>query len=140
MNTTTKKTITKELSFYKEERFWYADLPEYLEKGLGKKANLLMVDGSDQFLDMLSNNGNRVTVKLSTLPFIEHSIELNKLRIGMDKDVLEKVGHAPVDYGAYYNVSLYNNKPFAHTLWLCPVTEYVFEGSYPENIFIQYIR
>lgn len=30
--------------FVKEEGFWYADLPQFLEQGLGVKANLMMVD------------------------------------------------------------------------------------------------
>ena len=137
MQKTMTKTITKRLSFYKENGLWYADLPEFLALGLGTKANLLMVDGSDKFLDFLSNNGNRATVKLSTKPFEDHTIQLDKLKIGMDKALLDKIGHAPVDYGAYYNVTIYDNKPFQHTLWLCPVTEYVFEGGYPENVYLQ---
>jgi prepilin-type processing-associated H-X9-DG protein len=46
-----KKTQT--LGFYKKNGLWYADLPEFLALGLGTKANLLMVDGSDTFLDLL---------------------------------------------------------------------------------------
>jgi hypothetical protein len=46
---------------------------------------------------------------------------------------LNKVGHAPVDYGAYYMVE---EMP-GHKLWLCPVTEYVFDGVYPEKIFLR---
>jgi hypothetical protein len=49
-------TVTKTLSFYKELGIWYADLPAFLEAGMGTKANLMMVDGSDTFLDYLSNN------------------------------------------------------------------------------------
>ena len=137
MQKTTTKTMTKRLSFYKESGLWYADLPEFLELGLGTKANLLMVDGSDRFLDLLSSNGSKATVKLSTKSFEDHTIKLDKLKIGLDQDLLDKIGHAPVDYGAYYNVAVYKNKPFQHTLWLCPVTEYVFEGHYPENIYLQ---
>ena len=65
MQKTTTTTITKRLSFYKENGLWYADLPGFLELGLGSKANLLMVDGSDRFLDLLSSNGSKVTVKLT---------------------------------------------------------------------------
>lgn len=39
-------TITKTLSFYKEKGIWFADLPAFLEAGLGTKANLMMVDGA----------------------------------------------------------------------------------------------
>ena len=140
MQKTTTKTMTKRLSFYKEIGVWYADLPEFLELGLGTKANLLMVDGSDKFLDLLSSNGSKATVILSTKPFKDQTIKLDKLKIGLNQDLLDKIGHAPVDYGAYYNVAVYENKPFQHTLWLCPVTEYVFEGHYPDNIYLQLLN
>ena len=37
--------------FYKENKIWYIDLPEFLEKGLGTKSNLMMVAGADTLLD-----------------------------------------------------------------------------------------
>ena len=137
MQTTKNETLTKRLSFYKENGLWYADLPQFLELGLGTKSNLLMVDGSDTFLDLLSENGSYVTVVLSTNTFTAHDIKLEKLKIGLNQDLLDKIGHAPVDYGAYYNVSKYKKKAYQHTLWLCPVTEYVFEGYYPEKIYLK---
>lgn len=136
MQATKTKSPTKTLSFNKENGLWYADLPQFLELGLGTKANLLMVDGSDTFLDLLSSNGAKVTVKLSTQPFKGHSIHLEKLKIGLNQDLLDQIGHAPVSYGAYYNVTKYQNKTFQHTLWLCPVAEYVFNGEYPQNIYL----
>lgn len=127
---------TKTLSFYKENKLWYADLPEFLALGLGTKANLLMVDGADSFLDLLSSNGSNVTVKISTQPFKNHSIHLEKIKIGLNQTLLDSIGHAPVDYGAYYNVKKYQNQHFQHKLWLCPVTEYVFQGEYPNDIYL----
>jgi prepilin-type processing-associated H-X9-DG protein len=47
---------------FKKNGLWYADLPEFLALGLGSKANLLMVDGSDTFLDLLSSNTSKVSV------------------------------------------------------------------------------
>ena len=58
-----------EKRFYKENEIWYIDLPEFLEQGLGSKANLMMVDGSDALLDILSKNGTEVSVEFSQLPF-----------------------------------------------------------------------
>ncbi len=136
MQTLKKRTKTKTLGFYKENGLWYADLPEFLSLGLGTKANLLMVDGSDTFLDLLSSNGSNVAVTLSKEPFENHSIHLEKLKIGLNQELLDKIGHAPVNYGAYYNVKKYNHKTFQHTLWLCPVAEYVFQGEYPQNIYL----
>ena len=136
MQATPTRSQTKTLSFYKENKLWYADLPDFLALGLGTKAKLLMVDGADTFLDLLSNNGTRVTVKLSTQPFENNSIHLEKIKLGLNQELLDKIGHAPVDYGAYYNVKKYQNKACQHTLWLCPVTEYVFQGEYPTNIYL----
>jgi hypothetical protein len=122
-------------TFYKENGLWYIDLPEFLEAGLGTTANLLMVDGADTFLDYLSNNGNRVSIEMDVKPFDGHTHTLNKIDMGKNQSLLDAIGHAPVDYGAYYSVPEHNN----HHLWLCPVTEYVFGGNYPDNIYIQVV-
>ena len=130
---------TQTLSFIKEDGIWYADLPEFLDLELGVKANLMMVDGADTFLDLLSNNGNNVSLKLSREAFTSYTGQLQKIRNGLNINLLEEIGHAPVEYGAYYNVIEHNGKPFQHQLWLCPVTEYVF-GEYPGQIFFQTIK
>ena len=44
-------TQTQVLAFVKDQGIWYADLPEFLEARLGTRANLMMVDGADTFLD-----------------------------------------------------------------------------------------
>jgi hypothetical protein len=122
--------------FYKENGMWYIDLPEFLEAGLGNKNNLLMVDGADTLLDILSLHSNSVVVEFGDEPFQDYTHKLNKLIIGMNKQLLDNIGHAPVDYGAYYTVEQLNN----HQLWLCPVTEYVFNGGYPENIYLRVVN
>ena len=127
------------LSFIKEDGIWYADLPEFLDLELGVKANLMMVDGADTFLDLLSNNGKSVTLKLSREAFTGYNGQLKKIRSGLNINLLEEIGHAPVEYGAYYDVIEHNRKPFQHRLWLCPVTEYVF-GEYPDKIYFQTIK
>jgi hypothetical protein len=134
----TASATKQTLSFIKEEGIWYADLPEFLEMGLGSKGNLMMVDGADTFLDLLSNNGNQISLNLSSKKFNGHSGRLKKIKRGLNKELLEEIGHAPVDYGAYYQAVEYNHQPFQHQLWLCPVTEYVF-GEYPKEIFFSTI-
>ncbi len=121
--------------FYKEDGTWYIDLPAYLEAGLGTKANLMMVCGADTFLDHLSNQGSEVTVHIETAPYAEQTYALKKIGMGKDQEQLDAVGHAPVDYGAYYKADRNN-----HLLWLCPVTEYVFGGGYPDNIYIHVVN
>jgi hypothetical protein len=126
----TMKTHT----FYKENGIWYIDLPEFLESGLGTKSNLMMVGGSDIFLDRLSGHTSQVKVKFSKLPFPGSITQLNRTRLGHDESYLDSVGHAKVDGGAYY-MSL----DFNLEIWLCPVTKYVFQEDYPERIYLQKI-
>ena len=137
---TQTNTVTKTLSFKKENGIWFADLPAFLDAGLGTKANLMMVDGADTFLDYLSNNQNHATLKISTSFFEGSDAVLNKIRIGLNQGLLDQIGHAKVDYGAYYHVEKFKGIAINHQLWLCPVTEYVFEGTYPESIFIKLIN
>lgn len=121
--------------FYKDiDGIWYIDLPAFLESGLGTKANLMMVAGADTFLDKLSNDGDDVTVHIETAPYAEQEYALTKLGFGLDKALLSAIGHAPVEYGAYYRAN------DGHVLWLCPVTEYVFGGSYPKDIYVNVVK
>ena len=129
-----KNTMKKR--FYKENEIWYIDLPEFLEQGLGSKANLMMVDGSDDLLDILSKNGTEVTIEFSHLPFEGATYTLRAQKLGSNQDLLSKIGHAFVSYGMYYNVREMNDM----RIWLCPVTEYVFGGSYPREIFAKVVE
>ena len=125
---------TQVLSFIKDEGIWYADLPEFLEAGLGSRANLMMVDGADTFLDLLAKGNTRITLQISSQPFKGWQTKMHKIKIGLNSSLLQLIGHAPVDYGAYYKVTQMNGEAYNHQLWLCPVTEYVF-GNYPQEIF-----
>lgn len=131
---------TKELLFNKENGIWYIDLPLYIELGHGNKNNLMMVDGADTFLDMLSNNGTSVKVKVSINVFDGFEAMLIMINKGKNQQLLEQIGHASVDYGAYYKVEKYKGADSNHILWLCPVTEYVFGGSYPDKIWLKIIN
>jgi hypothetical protein len=131
---TVVNSASQVLSFVKEDGIWYADLPEFLTNGLGTRANLMMVDGADTFLDHLSQNQNRITLLISSQPFRGHQVRMEKIQTGLNQELLDLIGHAPVDYGAYYNVTRLNGKHYSHRLWLCPVTEYVF-GGYPDFIY-----
>lgn len=123
-------------AFYKEEGIWFIDLPEFLEFGFGTLANLMMVDGSDTFLDYLSNGNDTISITMSPDKFEGYQYSLIGERVGLNKKLLALIGHAPVDEGKYYTVLEHNN----HRLWLCPVTKYVFSGfgsKYPECIYIK---
>lgn len=122
------------ISFVKDQGIGYADLPEFLTSGLGSRTNLMMVDGADTFLDQLGAGKKGVTLTVSTRPFKGYQTRMIKAGTGLNPELLNKIGHAPVDYGAYYSVTEWSGKPFQHRLWLCPVAEYVF-GCYPEEVF-----
>ena len=66
------RVIATTLSFNKETGIWYANIPEFLEQGLGTKANLMMVDGADTFLDFLANVGYHISLKICTELFEGH--------------------------------------------------------------------
>ena len=115
--------------FYKDDEGWFIDLPEFIEAGLGTKANLAMVCGSDKLLDILSEGKNEVFINADE-NYFEGSEELVKTSIGADVSELEKYNH-PIQFGAYYFSEERN-----HQLWLCPVAVYVFNGKYPEKIYL----
>ena len=125
--------------FYKENSIWYIDLPEFLSEGMGSKANLMMVDGADTLLDILSNNGSEVTLEFDKTAFPGLTTRLELDRSGKNQELLDLLGHAPVDNGAYYNTIIINDDKIKLSVWLCPVTEYVFDSFYPENIFIKVV-
>jgi hypothetical protein len=133
-----KMIVTKK--FYREDGRWYIALPEFLEAGLGNKNNLLMVDGADTLLDILAGNkpheskdGTEVDVTFGNEPFDGYTHTLNKKTMGKNQPLLDLLGHAAVEYGAYYDVKELDN----HQVWLCPVTEYVFNGEYPDTIYLK---
>jgi hypothetical protein len=127
--------------FYKEDGIWYIDLPEFLEQGLGTRANLMMVGGADTLLDKLSNNGTEATIRFSNSGFrpTKEEVILIRTDLGYDETYLKNVGHAPVDGGAYYSVKSIDQNLCNHKLWLCPVTKYVFNGYYPPVIHVETI-
>jgi hypothetical protein len=129
------KSIETTRKFYKENGKWYIDLPEFLELNLGTKENLLMVGGSDTFLDKLSKNGDEVTIHFSNISFTGYQDALYRTKLGFDEEYLQEVGHPVVDGGAYYKSS-----KDGHQLWLCPVTKFVFSGDYPQVIYIQVVE
>lgn len=127
-------TDTQILSFINDDGIWYADLPEFIEGGLGTRDSLIMVDGADTFLDYLAQGKSNITLRIANQSFKGWQVRMQKIRKGLNQSLLQILGHTPVDYGAYYKVNRLNGQPHDHQLWLCPVTEYVF-GNYPNQIY-----
>lgn len=120
-------------TFYKDNTGWFIDLPEYINSGLGTKANLAMVLGADTFLDKLSNNGDKITLEISETHIDNSDGMLDIVGFDSPEEDLIEVGH-PIEVGAYYE-----DLKTQHMMWLCPVTKYVFNGHYPDTIYYKVI-
>ena len=110
--------MTKELKFYKTpEGTWFIDLPAYTEAG-GNSAELQMVCGADDFLDILADEKTEVL------------LEVSEQKISNANDVLKRVDEIPTFEGKYYM-----DMESDTLMWLCNVTLFVFGGRFPENIY-----
>src|SRR5262245_60968562 len=109
--------------FVKEGRDWYIDLPEFIEQG-GSKGDLQMVEGADTMLDMISGNGQPVTLLIEEQNF--NGADMLYL--------LERCD--PYIGGGYYMLPVFEGKEINQKMWLCAVIEFVF-GGIPEKIFIK---
>lgn len=105
--------------FYKEEKNWYVDLPEWE----GSKSDLLMVGGADTMLDIISNNGTEVLTAISETHF-EGASKLEYVRPA------DEIGE-----GSFYLLKEYEGKELNLSVFLCDVTLFVF-GKFPETIYL----
>ena len=105
--------------FYKDEdNRWYVDLPKYIEEG-GDKADLEMIAGADEMLDILSHNGNETTLHISE--------EKKECRVTL---TLLKA-HEGLEGSDYMAVT--ENRTLQ--IWLCAMMLYVY-GYYPPMLYI----
>jgi hypothetical protein len=102
----------KTLKFKKEESGnWYIVLPEWK----GTKAELKMVSGADTLLDTLSDGKKKVEVLVS----LTKEKKFNKLT---------KFLNTHIAGGAFYYAGY-------KQIWLCGVTQFVFDGHLPRRIY-----
>jgi hypothetical protein len=107
-----KKTLN--LNFEQEDSGrWYIVLPEWQ----GSKASLEMVSGADDLLTAEAKGSKTVTVSVS-------------LTEKKDYKHLTKLWNTPIIGGALYRIG---HKP----VWLCKVTEFVFDGELPKDIYFK---
>jgi hypothetical protein len=97
---------------------WYVDLPEWA----GTRAELEMVCGANNFLDMMAEGDDMVTLFVSEEPF-HNSNELTLMK----KD--EENG------GGWYILKTFKGIDLNMEMWLCDVVKFVF-GDVPEKIYI----
>ena len=87
------------------------------KKGVGPQEDLEMVDGADEFLDVLTTDGLYVTLDVS----LEGNQYMHCLKL---------VKHDEI--GGTYEVT--NHGRFDKDVWLCNVVHYLF-GEHPEFIY-----
>jgi hypothetical protein len=107
-------------TFYKNDNLeWFLDLPDWK----GDKQDLQMVEGADEWLNMLSMNASKITLFMSDENFKDASIL-----------TLLHVREKNLGGGGNYYLETYQDKKVSIKLWLCHVTEFVF-GSIPQRIY-----
>lgn len=112
--------------FYKNELGWFIDLKWFPFN----KAYLAMVAGADTLLDRLANGESEITLQIDTAP------------IPYSDGYLEKHVSTGLFHGAhYYTREGYNklNIVDIRTVWLCPVTLWVF-WKYPKKIYFKIVK
>ena len=100
---------------------WYIILPEWK----GDPDDLQMVEGADQWLDLLSNKRTEISLTLSTQTFEDAEI-LSLIRLRE-----ENLGG-----GGIYYLESYEGKKIGLKLWLCEVTQFVFKDI-PQKIYFK---
>ena len=108
--------------FYKNKGGqWYLNWPAWQ----GDPDDLQMVEGADEWLDLISNNAQEIDVSIA-LDVFNGSEVLNLVRL---KE--ENLGG-----GGIYQLQYFADKQVDLTLWLCKVTEVIF-GLIPSQIYFK---
>lgn len=118
-NTTFMRSQTHSFDFYRDDSGWYIDFPEFIDQGLGTKADLAMISGADQMLDYLSGGSNIVELTFSNR-------ELPNARFH-----LKMFAHTV--WGATYKTNI----DLVPQVWICNVSKVIFGDKHPINIFVK---
>jgi hypothetical protein len=86
-----------------------------------------MIQGADEWLNLLSKQGEKVTVNLSNEKF-DNAAYLTLIRLGE-----ENLGG-----GGNYLLETYQNKKINLKIWICEVTEFIF-GEYPQKLYFKVV-
>ena len=132
-NNSEQMNVTKVVDFVKREGHWYINLPEFLEKGLGERDSLKMVDGADTFLDIITQGSNRVSILINTDEFGGYDAMLKREPLKENK----AVNNPAAQNGAHYLIDTLNGKPFNHRLWFGAALEYLLLGNFPERVYLK---
>lgn len=110
------------IRFYKNAKHeWYADIPEWG----GEIADLQMVEGADDLLDWIAKDDVECRLLMSDASF-QGGEMLN----------LVYVREENLGGGGDYLLEKFKERIVNHKLWLCKVTEFVF-NQLPERIYFK---
>jgi len=129
-----KNAKAKNLSFYNENGKWYIDLPYYLNNGFGRKENLIVGNGVDEFLNIISKNSASVQVFVSIIRY-----DGFEARLSLIKRDINQIDYPKFENGAYYKLDVFNGFEKNQIMWLSDIFKYVFGGHFPNKIWIRVI-
>lgn len=110
----------RKLAFKKNDKGeWYVLLPEWK----GDPEDLQLVEGADQWLELLSDQGKTLKLWLADEQFEDAAIL-----------TLLHVREANLGGGGNYYLESYQGKKIGLKLWLCEVTRFVF-NDLPQRIY-----
>ena len=110
----------KELTFNKNEKGeWYLQLPEWT----GDPAELQMVEGADQWLELVGKGNPKINLTLSTKNFDQAAV-LTLLRTKEQN----------LGGGGIYYLESYLGATIELKIWLCEVTRFIFDDL-PQKIY-----
>lgn len=119
-----------------ENNNWYIDLPEWP----GDREDLQMVAGADTMLDILAQGEDEVNVEIITdlsETYNYHypaKVRLKREMICAD-EYWQLDSQGCPSSGAFYS-SRFHPPLSDMNIWLCNVTKFVFNGQFPEKIWI----
>jgi hypothetical protein len=114
--------MERTIRFYKNAKHeWYADIPEWS----GDIADLQMVEGADELLNWIAAKSTECKLVMADAHF--DNAELLTLVYARE----ENLGG-----GGDYLLETFKGETKNHKLWLCEVTEFVF-NELPERIYFK---
>lgn len=113
--------MKRDFRFYKiANGDWYIDLPEWK----GDPEELQMIQGADEWLDLVSNS-NEVVLCIADVDF-EHAEFMTLIRLGEPN----------LGGGGNYFLERYQNRNVNLKIWLCEIVAFIFD-QYPQRIYFK---
>lgn len=125
--------VTKVIAFEKERGCWYANLPNSPEKGVGERNRERITLGIHNLLDIITQGSSRVEILINTDEFGGYDSVLKRESSEVNMEAIDQTEQN----GAYYLIDSLNGKPFEYRLRLDTAVEYLFNGIYPERIYLK---